>query len=49
MLAETGDAMKIVNEMLIPALDKVGEGFEKNKIFYHDLFRVQMPHRLALM
>jgi 5-methyltetrahydrofolate--homocysteine methyltransferase len=39
MLAETGDAMKIVNEMLIPALDKVGEGFEKNKIFLPQLIQ----------
>jgi 5-methyltetrahydrofolate--homocysteine methyltransferase len=32
-LLESTDAMQIVNEMLIPALDKVGEDFEKNKIF----------------
>lgn len=39
MLSETGDAMQIVNEMLIPALDKVGDGFEKNKIFLPQLIQ----------
>lgn len=39
LLAETGDAMQIVNEMLIPALDKVGDGFEKNKIFLPQLIQ----------
>ena len=39
LLDETGDAMQIVNEMLIPALDKVGEGFEKNKIFLPQLIQ----------
>lgn len=38
-LSETGDAMQIVNEMLIPALDKVGDGFEKNKIFLPQLIQ----------
>ena len=31
--------MQIVNEMLIPALDKVGEDFEKNKIFLPQLIQ----------
>ena len=35
----TNDPMKIVNEMLIPALDKVGEDFEKNKIFLPQLIQ----------
>lgn len=38
-LLETTDAMQIVNEMLIPALDKVGEDFEKNKIFLPQLIQ----------
>lgn len=39
LLAENVDPMVIVNEMLIPALDKVGEGFEKNKIFLPQLIQ----------
>lgn len=39
LLEEKQDAMKIVNEMLIPALDKVGDGFEKNKIFLPQLIQ----------
>ena len=31
--------MQIVNEMLIPALDKVGDDFEKNKIFLPQLIQ----------
>ena len=31
--------MTIVNEMLIPALDRVGEGFEKNTIFLPQLIQ----------
>lgn len=38
-LLETTDAMQIVNEMLIPALDKVGDDFEKNKIFLPQLIQ----------
>lgn len=38
-LIETTDAMQIVNEMLIPALDRVGEDFEKNKIFLPQLIQ----------
>lgn len=38
-LLETVDAMQIVNEMLIPALDKVGDDFEKNKIFLPQLIQ----------
>lgn len=38
-LIETADAMQIVNEMLIPALDRVGEDFEKNKIFLPQLIQ----------
>ncbi len=33
------DPMSIVNEMLIPALDKVGENFERNKIFLPQLIQ----------
>lgn len=39
LLDENMDAMQIVNEMLIPALDKVGEDFEKNKIFLPQLIQ----------
>ena len=39
LLDENTDAMQIVNEMLIPALDKVGEDFEKNKIFLPQLIQ----------
>lgn len=38
-LLNTTDAMQIVNEMLIPALDRVGEDFEKNKIFLPQLIQ----------
>lgn len=38
-LLETTDAMQIVNEMLIPALDKVGDDFERNKIFLPQLIQ----------
>ena len=38
-LLENTDAMQIVNEMLIPALDKVGDDFEKNKIFLPQLIQ----------
>ena len=38
-LLEKNEPMKIVNEMLIPALDKVGEDFEKNKIFLPQLIQ----------
>ncbi len=38
-LLESNDPMKIINEMLIPALDKVGEDFEKNKIFLPQLIQ----------
>ena len=36
-LLETTDSMTIVNEFLIPALDKAGEQFEKGKIFLPQL------------
>ena len=32
-LLETKDEMAVVNDYLIPALDKVGQGFEKGTIF----------------
>ncbi|HCI60827.1 MAG TPA: homocysteine methyltransferase [Ruminococcus sp.] len=38
-LLDTTDAMRIVNEMLIPALDRVGDDFEKNKIFLPQLIQ----------
>ncbi len=38
-LLKTTDPMLIVNEMLIPALDKVGEDFEKGKIFLPQLIQ----------
>ena len=38
-LLETVEPMVIVNEMLIPALDRVGEDFEKNKIFLPQLIQ----------
>lgn len=36
-LLVTKDAMEIINEMLIPALDRTGEQFEKGKIFLPQL------------
>lgn len=38
-LLEDTDAMKIVNEILIPALDKVGADFEKGRIFLPQLIQ----------
>lgn len=38
-LLETTDAMDIVNQKLIPALDKVGAGFEKGTIFLPQLIQ----------
>ncbi len=38
-LLETADPMAIVNEKLIPALDRVGEDFEQNKIFLPQLIQ----------
>ncbi len=38
-LLESTDAMQIVNDMLIPALDKVGVDFENNKIFLPQLIQ----------
>lgn len=38
-MLETTDPMDIVNGMLIPALDKVGEDFEKSKIFLPQLIQ----------
>ena len=38
-LLQTEDAMTIINEKLIPALDKVGEDFENNKIFLPQLIQ----------
>lgn len=38
-LLETTDSMVIVNEMLIPALDKAGSDFEKGKIFLPQLIQ----------
>lgn len=36
-LLKTQDSLEIINEYIIPALDKVGDGFEKNKIFLPQL------------
>ncbi len=36
-LLEDHDSMEIINEVLIPALDKVGEGFEKGTLFLPQL------------
>ena len=38
-LLETTDAMVIINEMLVPALDKAGERFEQGKIFLPQLIQ----------
>ncbi|MBR1862906.1 MAG: homocysteine S-methyltransferase family protein [Ruminococcus sp.] len=38
-LLKTTDAMVIVNEMLVPALDKAGERFEQGKIFLPQLIQ----------
>lgn len=39
LLENKTDPMEIVNEMLIPALDRVGEDFENNKIFLPQLIQ----------
>lgn len=36
-LLETTDSMEIINEVLIPALDEVGDGFEKGTMFLPQL------------
>lgn len=36
-LLKTHNSLDIINEYIIPALDKVGDGFEKNKIFLPQL------------
>ncbi|MBQ5591513.1 MAG: homocysteine S-methyltransferase family protein [Clostridia bacterium] len=36
-LAQTTDSLEIINSHIMPALDFVGEGFEKNKIFLPQL------------
>lgn len=36
-LLKTQNSLDIINEYIIPALDKVGDGFEKNKIFLPQL------------
>lgn len=38
-LLETTDPMVIINEMLIPALDKAGDAFEKGKLFLPQLIQ----------
>ena len=38
-LLSTSDAMEIVNRHLIPALDKVGDGFEKGTVFLPQLIQ----------
>ena len=38
-LLETEDAMTVINEKLIPALDKVGDNFEKGSIFLPQLIQ----------
>ncbi|MBQ4166097.1 MAG: cobalamin-dependent protein, partial [Oscillospiraceae bacterium] len=39
LLSDGVDAMTIINEQLIPALDKAGEGFEKGKLFLPQLIQ----------
>lgn len=36
-LLEEQDSLQIINEHIIPALDVVGDGFEKNKVFLPQL------------
>lgn len=36
-LLKTTDAMSVINDYIIPALDVVGDGFEKNKVFLPQL------------
>ena len=38
-LLKTVDAQEVINEMLIPALDRVGEGFESGRLFLPQLIR----------
>lgn len=47
LLQET-EAMNIVNDMLIPALDKAGAEFERVSFSCRSLSRQQALHRLAL-
>ncbi|MBE6890218.1 MAG: homocysteine methyltransferase [Ruminococcaceae bacterium] len=39
LLSDGVDAMTIINEQLIPALDKAGEGFEKGRLFLPQLIQ----------
>ena len=45
-LLKDNDSMVIVNEVLIPALDKIGEDFEKGTLFLPQLIMAAEPHRL---
>ncbi|MBR2278256.1 MAG: cobalamin-dependent protein, partial [Eubacterium sp.] len=36
-LLENTDALDVINDYIVPALDKVGDGFEKNKLFLPQL------------
>lgn len=38
-LLENHDAMEVINQMIIPALDQVGKDYEKNKIFLPQLIQ----------
>ena len=41
-LLENTDSMEVVNEVLIPALDKIGEEFEKGTLFLPQLINVRI-------
>lgn len=46
-LLETCDVMEIINEMLIPALDVVGDGFEKGTLFLPQLIQSAKAAQVA--
>lgn len=48
-LLKTKQAMEIVNEILIPALDKVGVDFEKGRLFLPQLIQSATTARKPLM
>ncbi len=46
-LLKTQDVMSVINEMLIPALDEVGNGFEKGTLFLPQLIQSANSAQLA--
>lgn len=46
-LLKTKDSMEIINEMIIPALDKIGAGFEKGSVFLPQLIMSAQVSQVA--